>query len=323
MIDFVRGHCGWDVVTMPLEGQVAPGRELDTALAILDAPLNGGLEVGYLGRGTAPDRLSLRMVSATERGWIDMCGGMTQVIGKLLAETRFGAMLGIEPAGPRLDVLLETPVGLVPVRAELADGRAARIWTDMRAYLGSIATSGIAPLTLSGVPLLRVGHYAVIDIADLERAAPGYDFTSRRPGEALDFVHAILRAFETLRGSDGVTAMLFDARPEGGGAFRVFPRFYSADLAAAALPWEFQCGTGSMAVAAALAHRGRLATLHGECRVIFEWGSAARTPDPYGIRTSELILTVDGTRLAAGSFSHSVTEILAEGRLTLPAYLGR
>jgi len=56
--------------------------------------------------------------------------------------------------------------------------------------------------------------------------------------------------------------------------------------------------------------------LRGE--VLLEWGSYRQTPDPYGIRTSRVDLAVEGDRVINAAFSHSVIEILAEGKLNVP-----
>jgi len=88
-VDFVKGHCGFDVLTLIPEGQIPSGQELEAALKILDAPINGGIEVGILGEGNNPYEIRLRMIDSTSRDWIPMCGGMTQVIGKALVETFF------------------------------------------------------------------------------------------------------------------------------------------------------------------------------------------------------------------------------------------
>ena len=54
--------------------------------------------------------------------------------------------------------------------------------------------------------------------------------------------------------------------------------------------------------------------------VVFEWGSQRLTPDPYGIRTSELKMGLQNDRVVTAGFSHSVIEILCEGKLILPNY---
>jgi len=95
------------------------------------------------------------------------------------------------------------------------------------------------------------------------------------------------------------------------------------------MPWEFQCGTGTVAVGIAMAAQGELPFQGDAGTVVFEWGSQRWRPDPYGGRTTELNLKLQNDRvegfgktervLSVG-FSHSVIEVLCEGRLTLPDY---
>ncbi len=47
---FVKGHCGWDTVTLVVGEEVPEGKEIETALKILDPPINGGIEVGFMYR---------------------------------------------------------------------------------------------------------------------------------------------------------------------------------------------------------------------------------------------------------------------------------
>jgi hypothetical protein len=317
---FVKGHCGWDTVTLLPEGQIEAEAELPASIKILALPMSGGLEVGWLGAGERDNEIRVRMVNSTTRNWIPMCGGMTQVIGKALVETFLRDHFHIVPTGARLDLTLQTPSGAIAVGVDLDDGRVSSVTTVMDAYAAFAYRKGVEDCVLEGVPVLRVGTYAVIDIDALSKRHPGVDFTSRQPGAALEIVHGILRAFRTRLGLSGVNGMLYDSHPEGRGEFRVFPRFYSDDLAAARIPWEFQCGTGSIVVAIALAEAGRLPFDGEECETLFEWGSRRTTPDPYGVRTSKLHIRRQGSRVTQASFSHSVIEILAQGTLRLPEY---
>jgi hypothetical protein len=319
-VDFVKGHCGWDVVTLVPEGQLPAGQELAAAIKIVTAPLDGGLEAGIMGRGERDDEITLRMVSSTAKDWIVMCGGMTQVIGKALVETFLRDRFDVDVSGPVVERTLLTPAGRIPIRVDVSDGVATSVTTGMDHYVGYLYEKGIESWTLRGVPVLRTGDYAVMDVVALEQAHPGLDFTRRDPGPHLDVVNDVLREFAARLGKRGINGMMVDARPEGPGQFRVFPRFYSDDLAAARLPWEFQCGTGSIAVAVALAHQSRLPFADGAGEVLFEWGSPRTTPDPYGIRISRLGLELDQGRVAGARFTHSVVEILTEGRLALPGF---
>jgi hypothetical protein len=319
-VDFVKGHCGWDVVTLLPEGQIPAEQELAFALKIVSAPVDGGLEVGFMGLGQRPDEIHLRMVSSTAKDWIPMCGGMTQVIGKALVETFLGDYFRVDTSQPVLNVKLLTQAGEVPIRIDIRDGKVSAVTTTMDRYLSYSYRGGVEAVFLNRILLLRVGDYAVMNLAALEKEYPDVNFTRRDPGQHLDIVNGILRAFGQHLGMNGVTGMLYDQRPEGPGQYRVFPRFYSCDLAAARLPWEFQCGTGGIAVAIALAHKEQLPFTNGKGEVLFEWGSYRTTPDPYGIRTTRLALELKDKRLTSAAFSHSVVEILAEGRLTSPSY---
>lgn len=323
-IAFVKGHCGWDTVTLLHEGSVAADLERDHALRILDAPILGGLEVGYLGKTARRNELRLRVLASTQRDWIPMCGGMTQVIGKALVETSLRELVERDPGAATLTVQLITESGTIPVEVAIENDRAVRISTVMDCYVDFLYGRGLTPVVLEGVEALDVGgEYLVFDIEALERVHSGVEFRTRRDddGNGVEIIHRLLKAYRAHRGvHTGVSGMMYERGGEGPGQFRVYPRFYSDDEAAARIPFEFQCGTGTVAVGLALAHNGLLPSARRDVHLILEWGSQRVTPDPYGIRVSRLDAVLDGGRIAQARFSHSVVEILAEGTLTLPNY---
>ena len=190
-------------------------------------------------------------------------------------------------------------------------------------YAAFVYRRGVAPIDLNGVRALEVDDLIVLDVAALELKYPGIDFARRSAGFHLEVVERILGSFQRRRDSPyGVLGMMYDDRPEGPGQYRIYPRFLSADRSAAGIPFEFQCGTGTVAVAVALAYHNRLPFAAPEGRIVFEWGSQRATPDPYGIRTSTLDVGLSDGRVSRARLSHSVVEILAEGTLTLPGYRG-
>jgi len=320
-VSFVKGHCGWDTVTLVLAGQIPPQHELEAALKIIDIPVNGGLEVGFMGKGEREGEIRLRIAESTTRNWITMCGGMSQVIGKALVETVFRDHFNLNLSGPTLSVKLVTDSGVIPLEIDIEDAKARQTTTVMDDYAAFSYKCGVEPLVLDGVRALQVDRFLILNIAALEERHPGVDFTRRDPGQHLEIVNALLRTFQRHCGSAyGAVGMLYDDRPEGPGRFRVYPRFFSPDLAAARIPYEFQCGTGAVAVGVALAHYNQLPFEEQQGRIVFEWGSQRATPDPYGLRTSQLDLVLQGGRVSKASFSHSVVEILAEGTLHLPQY---
>jgi hypothetical protein len=320
-VEFVKGHCGWDTLTLIPAGTIPAERELEAALKIIDAPVSGGLEVGYLARGERTNQIRLRVANSTMRGWIPMCGGMTQVIGKALVETRLREQFGVDVTQPAATVELVTDSGVITLQIEIEDRKARNTVTVMDDYAAYLYRCGVRPLVLEGVEALDLGEFLVVDLAALEARHPGIDFTSRAAGLHLEIINRVLAAYQHRRGtSGGVHGMMYDNRPEGPGHFRVYPRFISDDMAAARIPFEFQCGTGTVAVGIAIAHYGQLPFAAEQGEILFEWGSHRTTPDPYGIRTSRLQLQLDNQRVVGARFSHSVVEILAEGVLTVPGY---
>ena len=328
-LEFVKGHAGWDVLTLVLAGRVPAEDELAAALRIIDPPMKGGLEVGFLQRGARSGELILRVADSTARDWIPMCGGMSLVIGKAVVETFLRDVLGIDASGPIVQLRLITASGEIPLTVEVESGKAKQIRACMNRYVAHLYDHGVQPLVLDGVEALHVGDFVVVMLSALEAKHPGLDFTRRDVGAHMDAVNELLRAYREFRQENGgVMAMLCDDRPEstgregegreGAGHFRLFPRF--SEPSAARIPYEFQCGTGTVAVGLALAHYGRLPFPGERGSIIFEWGSRRTTFDPYGIRTSQLDLCVRNGRVSEAGLSHSVVEILAEGVLTLPQY---
>ncbi|MBL8264957.1 hypothetical protein [Steroidobacter sp.] len=313
---FVKGHCGWDVLSLLLAEQIPFDEQLTTALAVLDPPFSGGLEVGLLSAMARRNDLRLRITDSTTRQWVSMCGGMTQVIGKALIETQLGTRLGVDVSSPIIDVRLITDSCTIPIHIEAANGQATRVTTTMDSYVDLTYGLGVSDVSVQGVPAISAGEYLVIDVAELEAHHPGLDFTRRDPGPHLAVVTAILEQHRQQHGDSLYSnAMLYDAHPNGAGNFRIFPRFL--DATAAALPYEFQCGTGTIALTVALAHAGKLAPYASNGSFVLEWGNPLVTPDPYGIRTSHVSVTLQGQRVTSASFSHSVVEISIEGSLRL------
>jgi hypothetical protein len=313
---YLKGHCGWDVLSLLLAEQIPEAEQLETALKVLDAPVDGGIEVGLLGRTATPNDIRLRITDTSMRQWVSMCGGMTQVIGKALVETQLRDHFGIDTTAPVVKVRLITDACVIPLTIEVSAGKATRVISHMDSYLELTYSIGVRAVEARGVPALDVGEYFLIRVQDLEAAHPGIDFTRRDPGSHLDIINEWLTQCCVGRARPaGPLAILYDDRPEGLGQFRVFPRFL--DATAARIPYEFQCGTGTVATAVALAHAGRLPFAGERGDLLIEWGSQRTTPDPYGIRLSRVQIARDGKRLTSVSFSHSSIEIVMEGRVQI------
>jgi len=177
---------------------------------------------------------------------------------------------------------------------------------------------------------MRVGYFLILKTDELEKSYPDVEFAQRSPGPRLDILRRLHEAYmRERRIEDGLYSMLYDMNHEAPGQTRLFSRFYDASGITISMPWESQCGTGTVAVGIATAAQGELSFQGDAGTVVFEWGSQRWTPDPYGGRATELNLKLQNDRvegfgktervLSVG-FSHSVIEVLCEGRLTLPDY---
>jgi hypothetical protein len=116
--------------------------------------------------------------------------------------------------------------------------------------------------------------------------------------------------------------MVYDMHPEGGGDARIFTRFYREDAKPEVDPYglniEGQCGTGTIAVGLAMVERGDVKIKDGSVNLVFEWGSKSISKDPYGLRTSLLKMNIKKGKVVSASFSHSVVELLATGKIYIP-----
>ena len=320
-IDFVKGHCGWDILTLLAGEQVPEGTEIETALKIFNPPVSGGIEVGFMYPPKGDEDIRLRIIDSTHKTWIPMCGGMSQVIGKAVVETFFRERYGIKISQPRITVMLLTESGMVPLEIEIQDKKAVKVTTIMSDYCSYLYQEGVEPVEVMGIDAMRVGYFLVINVEALEQRYPDVEFAQRRPGPHQDIIRQILINYmKQEKITDGVFSMLYDLRSEGNGHARLFPRFYDETESTASIPWEFQCGTGTIAAGLAMAELGELPFKGNKGTIIYEWGSQRLTQDPYGMRTSDLKLSLENNKVVSAGFSHSVIEILCEGKLNLPNY---
>jgi len=314
-IDFIKGHCGWDILTLVIGEQVPVGREYETALKIVDAPVNGGIEVGLMYPPDEKGDIPVKILNAAERDWIPMCGGMTQVIGKAVVETFLKDYYKIVPVENRVTIQLRTDSSCIPIKVDVKNNQATKVTTVMDDYIAYLNPSKVEQFSVQNVPVAKVGYFIIINIDALTEQFAGIDFTQRSPGkhwEILDEIYLICK--QKQKDDDELYIMLYDMHPEGEGQARFFPRFYHEN------PWEFQCGTGTIATGIGMAAMGDLPFKGDKGTVLVEWGSHKATPDPYGIRTSEINLGLKDGHVCSASFSHNIIEILSEGKLTIPKY---
>src|SRR5262245_36874913 len=131
---YLKGHCGWDMLSLLIADEIPEAEQLDTAFKVLDAPIYGGIECGLLGRTNTPGDIRLRFTDTSTRKWLYMCGGMSQVIGKALIETRLRDHFGIDTSSPMVKVRLITDGCVIPLTVEVKNGKATRVTSHMESY---------------------------------------------------------------------------------------------------------------------------------------------------------------------------------------------
>jgi hypothetical protein len=312
-LDFVKGHMGGNTITI-LDGRQLPeGRELETSLAVLDDKYLCSHEAGILYPGVDGCDLILRIVGRASRKFISACGGLTQVLGKVLASTEWAQRFGLDP-GSESALLLGTPAGVTPIQIH-GKGVTSSTDTDMTGFLEVIYQQGIEPLVLEGVRSWKIGKFLAIHSDELRKVLPDSDIenldeTSRNKIVAMQK--------EFLAGSPwaGLDLALYDDHPEreGNDLRVIFPHSIPRNLI------EPSCGTGSIAVCLAALNDGALGKndlSNGDVTVSLglESGGGCNLGGPDVTRVT--LVQDKGNRVKEAHFSHSNVEVTCEGKLSL------
>jgi len=311
-LDYLKGHMGNNIIIFLYGEQIPKGRELEAAVEVLQAHRVSGHETGILYPPARGGDLMVKIVGFTSRAFITACGGLTQVLGKAAVETELGRRCSLTIREPETRIILETDAGPVPVTVEVAGGVAKRVWTDMGAFVRECYDLGVSRLELEGVSAMKVGKFLVLDGDKVKRHHPEADFESM----AVRTQRILLRIqdeFQRQTFSNYHDFSLYDWHPQSAGDLRVlFPH----NLATGHV--EPACGTGFVATGIGLwelgdLHRRKIADEKG-ARVRYECGGA---PVLMGPELASLELTCAGGRVVGAAFSHSVIEIMEEGRIAL------
>ncbi|NRA37826.1 MAG: hypothetical protein HRU15_06780 [Planctomycetes bacterium] len=311
---YIKGHCGWDTVSFVDARDIPEDQLANIGNMILNEPIRGGIEVCFMWPGKNGGDVAVKIFDCSHRDWIPMCGGMSQIMGKVLTESSFAHRFNIPDNSSR--IIMETDSGLIPI-----DIHNNEICTQMKNFCEYVYKESVYPIEIFNIQCMRVGNFLIINIDELNKAHPDIDFTRRDPGEHVNILHAMHLEYQKQASlGAAVYSILYDLNPEGPGYGRLFTRFLDPSHLTTDLPYELQCGTGTIAAGIAMAERGELPFKEGEGSLLLEWGSQKTTPDPYGIRCSELHLELSNGKVIDAAFSHSVIEILIDGELTLPKY---
>lgn len=252
----LRAQAGGDKVIFVHREDLSPGEPLEQALELLHQ--TGGRELGILSPARGSGDLAVDIVDLTKKGYIQMCGGLTQCLGKILGESSWIKIPGINITEGTNPIILETGAGDIPIEIILTRKRVVRVITDMTAYLNSCYQRGVSLIHLSGLTMASIGvnrevrEFLVLDMKELEEEYSFQPFSfGKRETRLLTKLYQDFCSWMNLPPGHLYGALY---RLENPGKARVLFPFY---------PWdgkgvEFACGTGSTAIAIALHQRGLL-----------------------------------------------------------------
>lgn len=311
-LHYVKGHMGGNLIALlwseDLEGEV--GLEvLLRAIEVLDVHEAGAL---YRSRA-AHNHLCVRIVGRSSRRFIPACGGLTQVLGRALLESKLKRYFSVGYEEPVTLVRLETDGGPVELRISTRGGRVTRVTTDMTSFARECYREGTHPLMLGRVRAFKVGKFLVVNASDVKRRYPLCRF-DKLDSYSASVLQRLQNVYQDRFCAGCFDFALYDLNPEHVGCARaVFPH----NIATGHI--EPSCGTGSIAIGLALLSSGRFAhVIEGRGKVILLYLEEGR--EPPGLGGPDLVrveMHVRGDEVIKAYFSHSRVEILSEGVLTL------
>lgn len=313
LLNYIRAQAGGDEVLFVKGEDLSEEKLLEQALEMLR--LTGGRELGLIYPAQGDGHLKVRIIDLTKEGFIEMCGGLTQCLGKILGESKW-IELGKNPLHEGAnEILLETDGGQIPMEVFITGNRVSRVITDMTPYLRSCYQRGVSLIPLANLTMVSVGiseairEFLVLDMKELQEE---YGFNPRSFGEEeealLTKLYYSFFTYMNLPPDHLYGALYWLTSPTE--ALVLFP-FY---------PWDgkgvtFACGTGSTAIAIALHKRGLLPK-ERELELTHQVGVEGGGP-----RTT--LFLKGGEELTHLRFSHEPLEIMEENQLLLQKKHGK
>jgi len=288
-----------------LWGDIPGDEELHIALAALRPPYKLGQELGLLRKTNRENVLEVNMTWRFDDEYIEMCGGLTQVLGRALVDVpQLAAYFDIQVVEPAFTITLETKVGLIPITVEIEQGEVKRVLTDMTYYGEQCYREGVREVHVAGVPGMKVGQFLVMKADDIMNKYPTVNL-ERMDKNTLAILEHLQEEWQKKYFPTELGFTIYDLHPKDKGQARAtFPHN------AANTYIEPSCGTGTVAAGIAMLEQGEIKTQNGEARISFETGGE---PTLGGPELSDLILKVADKKVVKAEFSHSLIQSLATG----------
>lgn len=297
-VDFVKGHMGGNEIVLLDGTQMPKSNYVEVARSVLEPPGIRGDQAGILEKPRHGGDVKVEIVDRTTRDFITMCGGLTQVLFRAMTETDFRKRYRIRP--PLKELVLEMPLGNFRISAK---GRSAA-FTEMTKFVEECYRLGVSSIEVADVKATRVGKFLVADVNEVQRKYPETNFETM-PLKTREVLMEMQADFDKQHFYDAPNAdyCIFGMYDNDLTHGRVlFPH----DIAGGHI--EPSCGTGSTAVAIALAHTNRL--VDGDVSLRFDSGGE---PILGGPETTEVNVVQHRGKVTSAEFSHSLVEIISTG----------
>ena len=309
-LDFVKGHMGGNTIIFLNGTQIPKGRELEISLNLLEKSYLGGDEAAILYPPQNEGNLKVKISEPASGEFIGACGGMTQVLGKVLFETAVGANLGITPREPVTPVVLEADSGLTNIMVYLMKGNVVKVVTDMTSFVKKCYQHGVHPMEICGVKVMRVGEFMAVNGDRIKEVCPTAD-VENLDSETRQILLDVQKEFmEKTKEPYNIT--LYDWHPSYEGDLRaVFPHRIPELI-------ETSCGTGTVVLALAILESGELdkskISAEKNCLLRIECGGGANLIGP---DLTELTFQLKDNKIEKAFFTHNNVQITSQGWVTL------
>lgn len=308
---YVKGHMGGNLIAL-LYGEdleeLEDSEKLEVALKAID--FLGVHEAGLLHHPRGEGHLYVKIVGRSSRHYITACGGLTQVLGKAVLETRVGTYFNIECQEPLDSILLETDGGLVELMINTYSGK---VITDMSAFVEECYREGITPLRINKINVAKVGKFLVVNASEIRKRYPLSNF-SELDSYSKALLQSLQRKFQDLFCPNCFDFALYDHNPKHLGHIRaVFPH----NVATGHI--EPSCGTGSVAISLASWHYVKRPYEFRRQKegIVLLIETGKEPPGLGGPDLTRVELRASPDRVFKAYFTHSRVEILQEGVLEL------
>lgn len=305
-LGFVKGHMGGNQILLTLKEEFPSEDFLGTSIPLLKFPHIRGDQLAIL--SNHPDGkvdIKVKIIDRSYKDYLDMCGGVTQVLGKALVETYLGAKLELELDESPAEIILETDIGLVSLEVYHQGGHVEKVLTEMKPFVRRCYEKGVKKIQLDKLQATKAGDFLVVEGDKIEQAFPNVSL-DEIGDRALDALIQLQRDFDEKNFMEKKNAefAVYDLSSEVHDGRLIFPHKVSSEHI------EPACGTGTVAIGLAMAENGQLPETD---RVEFFFDSGGSPRAIGGPDSTTLQLELGDEKVENAYFSHSLVEILATG----------